>query len=125
MLLCAPPAYAAGNASVMCTYFALDDAHEMLQRCGKVIEPDRNQRYVKLHAALKRFIYKNGPSNARDLVAEQEQATRDRLASQNICDSPDFLVIKQTFEDLTSADATTKLLESLKTPKDPMEGDCL
>jgi hypothetical protein len=29
------------------------------------------------------------------------------------------------FEDLTSVDATAEILESLKTPKDPMEGDCL
>ena len=125
MLLCALPAYAAGNASIMCTYFALDDGHEMLRRCGKVIEPDRNQRYAELHSKLKQFIYKNGPPNVRHLLAEEKQGTRDRLAKQDICEGEDFLVIKRMFEHLTSAETTAKILESLKTLKDPLEGDCL
>jgi hypothetical protein len=78
-----------------------------------------------LHTALEGFIYKNGPPNVRELLAKQAQATRIRLDSSDICHGRDFPLFEQMFEDLTSVDATAEILESLKTPKDPMEGDCL
>ena len=115
VLLCTLPAYAANNASLMCTYFALDDGHEILRRCGKVIEPDRNQRYAELHSKLQQFIYKNGPPNVRKLLADEKQGTRDRLATQDICKGEDFSVIERMFEHLTSPETTSKISRK---PKD-------
>jgi hypothetical protein len=125
LLLCTIPAYAASNASVICTYFTLDDAREVLKRCGKSVESDRNQRYIKLHKALEQFIHKNGPANVGDLMAEQKRATRARLANPDICEGRDFSFFNQMFEQLTSPAGTAAVLENLKTPKDPMEGDCV
>lgn len=125
LLLCTIPAYAAGNASVICTYFTLDDAREVLKRCGKSVDSDRNQRYIKLHTALEQFILKNGPVDVGDVIAEQRRATHARLASPDTCEGRDFSFFNQVFEQLTSPAGTAELLENLKTPKDPMKGDCL
>jgi len=58
-------------------------------------------------------------------LAEEKQGTRNRLAKEDTCKGEDFLMITRMFEHLTSPETTVKILESLKTAKDPLEGDCL
>ena len=119
--------------STYCVWMMLNDSHMIAARCGAPLDATSEQRYRALRQATEEAFVDNASRHAgataqtvREQMDRYVQSSQTMLDQQtDYCAKPDAPAVINMLKTITSPENTNKILESLKAPRDPYDGDCL
>lgn len=124
-LVLGPVAAARAETSVACMYMLLRVYHAELDACHVALNPDREQRYVRMRAGMEKFIHANAKNDPNLIISGIENDNIKRaLAGLKSCRSDDFKYAVQALDEITTPDHEKMVEGTLTLPRDPMIGDC-
>jgi hypothetical protein len=125
----ASPAMA--DASTMCLYGILIESHALALECEGPLASADEARYSKLRKAVRNFIIENSrlskspPADPEKMLSTYEASAESHHAEGKFCASQDYLMDRKLLTSLIEEKESAAILDSLNTPHDPYDGDCL
>src|SRR5262249_35258979 len=114
------------QTSLKCIYELMTSIRESIVLCGETLDPNSEETYHKLRAAMKTFINENTKMDSKKIAPDYDQikslGTREMVA-EGFCKLPEYPGWKEVLQEFLRDEATIR--KRLETPGDPADGDCL
>jgi len=122
LLFGSPLAHA--QTSIACEYMLLRVYHAELDHCRVALPKEREDRYLRMRAAMEKFIRANAKNDAEKMIAGIADNEKRAIAGLSSCQSDDFKLARQAIDQLTDFSNEKTVTETLKVPRDPQRGSC-
>ena len=118
------PSLASAQTSIACEYMLLRVYHAEMDHCRVSLPKEREDRYLRMRAAMEKFIRANAKNDAEKMIAGIADNEKRAIAGLSSCQSDDFKLARQAIDQLTDFSNEKTVTETLKVPRDPQRGSC-
>lgn len=124
VLTLALPIEAYAQTSVSCMYMLMRVYHAELDACHVPLQPPRENRYLRMKAAMEQFIRANAKQDPEAIINGIQDNVKRALAGLKSCNSDDFKLAVQALDQITTEDHEKLVQGTLSFRRDPQIGDC-